>query len=315
MHRVAYGAKFGERSPFASVMLQSNAILSDPLTRSDRADQFAAFARELGADPSSPTVLADLRDTAKYPTSALVRAVERMGTLGTFRGVVGEDGDGWVRANQMAYQRSGGLGRDLAAAGVKCVIVGDVRDEDHFYTAVHDVTAPDTLLPNVARYYPLPLARALLESYPPLHAGATPAECQARLGRVLADGQVHLPVRLLAADLAPYLPVVRYTIEMAPKALGYDGRVPHGADLPVQHLRLSVLSPDETKTALEWHTALEAAVAPALVGDGSFVQRGQEEVLALQKNGSTAWSADWRWPSLRAAEKALRGVVHEDSKV
>jgi hypothetical protein len=46
------------------------------------------------------------------------------------------------------------------------------------------------------------------------------------IAQILADGQVHLPVRLLAKDLASHgLPVVRYAIEMVPKALGTKGKL------------------------------------------------------------------------------------------
>jgi hypothetical protein len=105
----------------------SNAILTDPLPPSSRRDQFAAFCRALGADPSSPAILEELRDTTRYPTARLIEAVQAMEGLSTFRGVVGEDG--WNRADEMEYQQSGGLAAGLKAAGVKCVIMGDVRDE------------------------------------------------------------------------------------------------------------------------------------------------------------------------------------------
>ncbi|MDN8999735.1 hypothetical protein Q0P46_14560, partial [Staphylococcus aureus] len=76
-------------------------------------------------DPTSPTIFAELRDTTRYPTAQLVKAVENMGIHSTFRGVVE---DGWLRPDQMDFQRSGGMGEALKAAGVRCVIAGDVRD-------------------------------------------------------------------------------------------------------------------------------------------------------------------------------------------
>jgi hypothetical protein len=50
-----------------------------------------------------------------------------MGSLSTFRGV--SEVDGFVAHDQMNYQKSGRLATGLRQAGVKCVIVGDVKDE------------------------------------------------------------------------------------------------------------------------------------------------------------------------------------------
>lgn len=293
VHQMLHIAARRGDAPFVSATLQSNAILTNAVTPSSKAEQFSAFCEALGAEED----LEALRNEERYPTAAIIDAVQRMGVQGTFRGVVE---DGWIEADQMEYQASGQLGRDLVAAGVKVVIMGDVRDEDSFYSIVHDCT-PDNLMFNVARYYPLPLAKALLSAYD------QDQEPQPLLGRVLADGQVHLPVRMLARDLAKGgLPTVRYTIETVAKALGYD-HVTHGSDLAIQHLRLSVLSRDEALAALRWHEAVEDAIKPALEG-GSFEQRDEEEVLLMNKLGETAWAADWRWPQLRGVEAALKAA-------
>lgn len=81
----------------------------------------------LGIDYSATDVLEQLRDTNKISTEMFMAAVQGDGDAATYRGVAGVDG--WVRADMMAYQESGGLARDLKRAGVKCVITGDVRDE------------------------------------------------------------------------------------------------------------------------------------------------------------------------------------------
>lgn len=295
-------------APFVTALLQSNGIVSDPLMPAERETQFAAFCAQLGADPTSPTILAELRDTTRYPTAQLVKAVENMGIHSTFRGVVE---DGWLRPDQMDFQRSGGMGEALKAAGVRCVIAGDVRDEDAFYSIVHDVPTASDLLPNVARYYPLFVARRLVAAYPNLPADAPRAECQARLGRILADGQVHLPVRLLCRDLAAAgLPTLRYAVEMVPRALGTGGLVTHGSDIAIQHLRLSVLSTEEEDAAVAWHDAAWGEVASAM--DGTFTQRPEDEVLLLSKSGRVGRARDWRWEQLRAVEAAV--LADEDDR-
>lgn len=302
VHQLLHHAARVGRAPFVTATLQSNAILTDPLSREERRGQFHELCAALDLDSESPDILTTLRDRARVPTTALIAAVEGMGVESTFRGVVGD----WVDADQMAFQASGALARGLAAAGVRAVILGDVRDEAHFYAGCHPCNTPSELLPNVARYYPLPTARALLASYPPLSDISAPA-CQERLGRVLADGQVYLPVRLLARDLAAAgLPVVRYAIETVVRALGTNGSVTHASDLPIQHLRMSAMDGEETRRALEWHALVRAAVEPALHGDGSaFAQRSEDQVLLMDERG-TAWRHDWRWDTLRAAEAAVR---------
>jgi hypothetical protein len=91
-------------------------------------------------------------------------------------------------------------------------------------------------VPNLERFYPPDSARSILASYPRLAETASLAEINRLQGRVstqpirtnqqiLADVQVHLPVRLLATDLAAQqFPVVRYTIETVAKALNTGGK-------------------------------------------------------------------------------------------
>ncbi|WVR09286.1 hypothetical protein IAU60_006351 [Kwoniella sp. DSM 27419] len=259
--------------------------------------------RQLGVDPTDPTILDQLRDTATFPTETIIQAVQNMGELCTFRGVVGTDG--WVRADQVEWQSQGGLARGLKAAGVKCIIAGD----DYFYKGVHLSSHPSELVPNIARYYPWDQSVKFLEAYvgpEGVPDDATPDQLNALLGRILADGQVHLPVRLLAKELAKEgLPVIRYAVEYVPDFYGPEHKVSHGTDLSIHQLRLSLLTPDETRAALKFNEVLWKAVDAAVTGTG-FVQREEEEMLVLDKRGETAWKADWRWPLLRAAEKVFR---------
>ncbi|WWC71196.1 uncharacterized protein I206_105149 [Kwoniella pini CBS 10737] len=293
------------KAPFITAHHQSNAILAPPLTPSTRNIQFEALCSAIGISPSTPNVLDRLRDINEFSTSRLIKAVQDMGELCTFRGVVGDDG--WVRADQMEYQHSGGLAKGLKEAGVLCVIAGDVRDEDFFYSGVHPCRTKADLLPNIARYYPWEKSERLLASYGEIPDNASPQELDLMLGRILADGQVHLPVRLLASDLAKYqFPVIRYAVESVPVAYGTNGKASHGTDLAVHQLRLSMLTPEETTATLKFNETLWSEVFKAVKGP-DFVQRPDEEMLVLDKNGKTEWRQDWRWPLLREAEKVFRG--------
>ncbi|BEI84548.1 hypothetical protein CcaverHIS002_0411520 [Cutaneotrichosporon cavernicola] len=190
VHQLLHRAARGQDAAFVSATLQSNAILTDPLSRHAREDQFAQLASALGLDPNDPLVVERMRDREQIPTGRLIAAIEGMGTESTFRGVA----DDLHGRDQMAFQASGGI-------------------------------------------------------------GAWPRRC---------------------------------------------------CDLPIQHLRLSAMTEDEARLALEWHAAISAATQPALQGDGSaFVQKPEDQVLTLDESG-VSWRRDWRWDTLRAAEAAVR---------
>lgn len=134
------------QAPFATCTLLSNAILSDPCTPSSRATQFSLLCKSLHLDPSAPDVLDTLRDPAQVGSGRLMAVIEGMGFENTFRGVFGPDG--WIRPDQMGYQQSGGLGRDLERAGVRCVIMGDVKDEVSVFQVYCQLSVP-SVLPSV----------------------------------------------------------------------------------------------------------------------------------------------------------------------
>lgn len=206
--------------------------------------------------------------------------------------------------------------------------------QDAFYQIAYPCRSIDDLVPNLERFYPPERVQAILASYPPLAANASVNDIDRLQGRVsrptlllmsadiqiLADVQVHLPVRLLATDLAAHeFPVVRYTIETVAKALrtggeseGRDwpdtsGKVIHGSDLPIHQLQLSILSPEEATVARAFKKALKQAILPALgPSTDAFVNRGEEKVLILTADGRSVWGVDWRWIRLRAVEQVIR---------
>ena len=190
-----------------------------PKTPAELRPQFAALCTALSIDPSSPEALATLKDPEKTPWQAITSAIneEKLGSFGTFRGCL--DGS-WLSNNPepMSWQRSGGFAEGLRRAGVQSITVGDLKEEWYLYAIAHPIETPEDVKDNLLRYYPEKLANSLLDQYPPLAPNATQEECFELFGRVLSDGQVHLPVRILARDLiASGFPVLRYEIRWTPE--------------------------------------------------------------------------------------------------
>ena len=89
--------------------------------------QFESFCKGCGISAARPNTLDSLRDTVKLPGDAVFHGVRSMGTLSSFIPCVG--GDDWLPKDEIERQRNGSLAKDLLAAGVKCIIIGDVKDE------------------------------------------------------------------------------------------------------------------------------------------------------------------------------------------
>ncbi|KZT66242.1 acetylcholine esterase, partial [Daedalea quercina L-15889] len=109
------------QAPFQSAMIQSNGILTNPETPSERRPQFEALCRSLGLDPRSPTILDQLRDPVALPWQRLTHVIEtgKIGTaFDTFRGTL--DGAQWLAddPDPITWQRSGAFARALRDKGV-----------------------------------------------------------------------------------------------------------------------------------------------------------------------------------------------------
>ena len=124
----------------------------------------------------------------------------------------------------MAWQRSGELGRGLLAHGVKCVVIGDLTEEWYLYSIAHPIEGPQDILPNLERYFPTNVATNLIKEFrPPLE---DPEEAVKLFGEILSCGQVHLPVRIFAKDMAASgFPVLRYEIRWTPEQNRTAGKV------------------------------------------------------------------------------------------
>ena len=104
-------------------------MLCDPIPLNEKREQFSAVCKALGLVATDSNVIDQLRDKIRFPAKRLIEAVETLGSLATIRSVEGPSGGGIAEKDSMEWQRQGGLGTALRAAGVKCVVVGDVRDE------------------------------------------------------------------------------------------------------------------------------------------------------------------------------------------
>ncbi|KZT07020.1 carboxylesterase [Laetiporus sulphureus 93-53] len=295
----------GEQSPFQSAILQSNAIMTTPKTPAELRPQFQALCRALKLDPTSPDVLSILRNPAKVPTSAITHVIETDAVgveYGTFRGCT--DG-AWLAStpDPMSWQRSGGFAHALKAKGVRSIVVGDLTEEWYLYAIAHPVCGVRDVEPNVMRYFPPNVVRKLLTLYTPPKEDASVEEVKKYMGDVLSDGQVHLPVRLLARDLmAADFPVVRYEIRWTPEQVRPFGYVTHGTDRSLWALLLSVLDPTQADVARGWLDTIAAEVK-SVEAHGN--RRNLKEVLALNADKTIGWKQDDRWDELMRLRQAL----------
>lgn len=127
----------------------------------------------------------------------------------------------------MEWQRSGNLARGLLAHGVKSVVIGDLTEEWYLYSLSHPISNIADIDINLERYYRPDVVKKMLEAYlgedyaeKNVLGGKSQEELERLFGQLLAEGQVHLPVRLFARDMleAGY-PLVRYEIRWTPEQL------------------------------------------------------------------------------------------------
>ena len=225
----------------------------------------------------------------------------------------------------MAWQRSGAFARGLRAHGVRSVVLGDLTEEWYLYSIAHPVRAPGDVRDNVRRYYPDTVVEKMLACYPPIREGASTAEMERYMGEVLADGQVHFPVRLLARDLLNAgFPVLRYEIRWTPEQLRpfgecedhlplrsvliswmyAPGYVTHGTDRFLWTLRLPILKPAQIVAARTWLDVIDAETK-ALEEGLNANARDPRKVLALREDKTVSWKEDEKWDHLMRLRVAI----------
>ena len=165
-------------------------------------------------------VLTKLRDPGVTSAEEIVRVIEsgEIGDqYGSFRGCM--DGS-WLSSSPepMTWQRSGDFARVLRERGVRSIILGDLSEEWYLYSIAHTVNSMHDIADNLERYYQKDFVTKAMAVYPTLPDGSSNEEFQKLFGQILSDAQVHLPVRLLARDLADAgFPVLRYQIRWTPE--------------------------------------------------------------------------------------------------
>ncbi|KAH7910466.1 Alpha/Beta hydrolase protein [Hygrophoropsis aurantiaca] len=301
----------GQNSPIRSAQLQSNALLTIPKTPTELRSQFIALCKSLNLDPSSPDILATLRDRTKVPASAFMHVIETDAVgieNGTYRGCL--DGS-WLATtpDPMTWQRTGDLARNLLAKGLKSIAIGDLKEEWYLYAIAHPIYGPKDIFPNILRYYPEPIVERLVlmyDKYKTIPDSAS-AEVSARLiGEILSDGQVHLPVRMFMRDFQNAgFPVFRYEIRWTPEQIRPHGWVTHGTDRVFWALRKPVMSEKDIATAIAWLDAIDKEYA-TLEKEGKAMQP-ITKALTLSDDQTISWKDDKRWDSLIKIATVLPG--------
>ncbi|KAI0667255.1 carboxylesterase [Trametes maxima] len=294
----------GEKAPFRSAILQSNAIVTTPKTPAELRPQFEALCRALYLDPLAPDILETLQDPHRVPWSVITHAIDTgaLGTIyGTFRGAWEPT---WLGdSDTMTWQRSGGFAKGLTDHGVRAVVVGDLTEEWYVYSLSHPVASVSDIVTNLERYYQEDVVHKMLEVY-----GKTPTEpeeVKRVFGQLLAEGQVHLPVRLLARDLVNAgFPVVRYEIAWTPEQVRPLGYVTHGTDRSLWALRLPLLEGDQVSVARNWVSTIADYVKRAEEGHGL---QDIKTILGLTKDKEIKEKKDNLWDEYMLLRKALPG--------
>lgn len=291
-----YASRLPENAtaPFQSAVLMSNAIILNPKTPAELRTQYQALLKAVNIDPEDPNALSRLSDPEQVSAADITSAIdeERLGPgLGTFRGCT--DGQ-WMQPGAMEWQRNGGFAAGLKAHGVKFVVLGDLVDEWYLYSIAHPIATPQDVTDNLKRYYPADMVEKMEKQFPELPKDADEETCARRFGDILSDGQVYLPVRMLARDLrASNFPFVRYYIQWTPPSVRPKGLVTHATDRPIWSLRHDMLDSAELEVAREWLAAVGTASSEVL--DDGAVKRGTDEVLTLMPDKAIRWAKDDRW--------------------
>ncbi|TFK87554.1 carboxylesterase [Polyporus arcularius HHB13444] len=298
----------GVRAPFNSAIMQSNAMVTTPKTPAELRPQFIALCHAFALDPTSPTVLDDLRNPDKVSTSALTHAIETdaLGIeYGTFRGAWEPS---WLGSSDpMEWQRTGGLARGLLAHGVRSVVIGDLTEEWYLYSIANPIKTMADVQQNLLRYYREDVVTKMLTAF--IGEGKAPAEMTQEelvrlFGEVSSVGQVHLPVRMFARDMiGAGFPVVRYEIRWTPEQVRPFGYVTHATDRPLWAFRLPVLQDNQPSVARAWLASIAEYQKRAEAGKGLPLKT----ILVLTESKEIREVEDAKWDEYMRLRTTLPG--------
>ncbi|KIM39628.1 hypothetical protein M413DRAFT_447103 [Hebeloma cylindrosporum] len=287
----------GRKAPFQTVVMQSNAMLTDSKSQSELQPQFNALCIALDLNPDSPDILTTLRDPARVSWESIIKVIETdtLGPFGTFRGCLSED---WISTNPgpMEWQKSGGLAHGLKARGVRAVVIGDLTEEWYLYSIAHPIRGPQDVLPNLERYFPTDVAKQMIEIFPKLPPSADAKAAAKLYGDIVSFGQVHLPVRMFARDMEINgLPVLRYEIRWTPERYRPLGYVTHGCDRILWALRIPSLEPSQVEVARSWLTKVAEEFEAMSSGKTCY---NSQRLLTLKEDTTIEWTDDTKWDKL-----------------
>jgi len=132
-----------------------------------------------------------------------------------------------------------------------------------------------------------------------------------------AEGQIHIPIRLLHRDLAKNgFPILRYQIRWTPEQRRPLGYVTHGTDRVFWAFREDMMVGDQVDTARRWLDAVDEGIRGILRqgeekgGEGSREgwEKNVRRVLTLKEDRSIGLEDDAWWDGLmELAGKVLPG--------
>ncbi|EXK24125.1 hypothetical protein FOMG_19134 [Fusarium oxysporum f. sp. melonis 26406] len=294
---------------FRKLVMISNAIPAQPKTSEECQPQFDELCEHFnvprGVSDSKKMELLRAIDGRK-----LTDAVMKLNNH-TFRPVT----DGvFILQGLNYYIQDGSFAREFKERGMK-LFIGEALNEETLYGATNS-PSPDAaaLHRQVANYYAPDTTRRVLEHYK-LPETVKKDDWQAIFGRIVADGQVCAPSRILADSLfrhgVPVADVWRYqfayrlsfiTEEMAPSRFG----IAHAMDRPLWNFSIRHgPTPEERILMQDWINGLAAFVA----GDASYdygTSRPNEHKV-ITGDGWLEVQVDARWAELLEVGKVFSG--------